>query len=388
MKPLLFVTLEYPPQIGGIAVYLSRLVESLPAGRTQVMADVCPKTHETDMRCQAPIYRRQLLPGWIRPRWLGALYWTDWFCRKEGRPEAIIVSHLLPMGLVADLMRRFRRVPYAVIIHGMDAALALAARGSKRRSASRVVANAALVVANSSYTARLAETLGAAKSRITIVHPCPQFQPQTDVVESRVAAIRVKYGLSKDFTLISVGRLVKRKGFDTAIKAVAELKRSGRQVRLVIVGDGPEKPTLQALSVELDAADRVVFTGIVSDEELAELYAAAHAFMLLPRSLGPDIEGFGIVYLEANLFGLPAIASRTAGVPDAVLDGETGLLVEPDDHSGAAYAVGRLMDDPGLRRRLGDRGRARVREEFTWEKQAAKFTRALETALGTADVKQ
>ena len=384
MKPLLFITPEYPPQIGGIAVYLSRLVDSLPVGQAQVLVDCCDKAHEIDMRSAAPTYRRRLLVPWIRPRWLGALYWTDWFCRKEERPEAIVVSHLLPFGQVAELMRRWRGIPYVVILHGMDAALALAARGSKRRRASRVIAHASLVVANSAYTARLAESLGAAKDKIVLVHPCPQFEPKTDVTADRIAAIRAKYSLGSDFTLISVGRLVKRKGFDTAIKAAAELKRAGRQARLVIVGDGPEKANLKALCIELDVTDRVVLAGAVSDEELAELYAASQAFTLLPRSIGPDVEGFGIVYLEANLFGLPAVATRTGGVPDAVIDGETGLLVEPDDHSGAAAAIGRLMDDPELRRRLGERGRERVRQDFVWSKQAAKFTRAIEAAVGPA----
>ena len=382
MRPLLFVTLEYPPQIGGVAVYLSRLVDSLPVGQAQVLADNRAGSHAIDMLSPAPTYRRRLLSFWIRPRWLGALYWTDWFCRKEGRPEAIVVSHLLPMGLVAGLMRRWRGIPYVVILHGMDAALALAARGCKRRRAARVIAGASLVVANSAYTARLAESLGATKDKIVLIHPCPQFQPKSEVSADRIAATRTKYNLGADFTLISVGRLVKRKGFDTAIKAVGELKRSGRPVRLVIVGDGPEKPSLQALTIELDVADRVVFAGAVGDEELAELYAACQAFTLLPRSIGPDVEGFGIVYLEANLFGLPAVATRTGGVPDAVLDGETGLLVKPDDHSGAAAAIGRLMDDPELRRRLGERGRERVRQDLVWSKQAAKFTRAIEAAVG------
>ncbi len=160
MRPALLITLEYPPQVGGIAVYLSKLVDHLPLERIQVMAPAGPDTHVIDMESAAPIYRRQLLWKWFRPGWLPTLFWTDWVCRKEGDPSAIVVSHLLPMGEVAYWMKNFRHIPYMVIVHGMDAALGLTSGGRKRRAAKRILLSADLVVANSEFTARLVEGFG------------------------------------------------------------------------------------------------------------------------------------------------------------------------------------------------------------------------------------
>ncbi len=378
MRSALLITLEYPPRLGGIAVYLSKLVDSLPVGRIQVLAAPDPDAHETDMRSAAPIYRRRLVWRWLRPSWLPAWFEVNWLCRKEGDPSAIVVSHILPMGEVAYSMKRRRKIPYMVICHGMDLALALSSGGRKRRNAERILGAADMVAANSEYTARLAESLGAPKSRITIVRPCPDFPADTEVDERELVEVRGRHAIGDAFTVLSVGRLVARKGFDISIKAVAELKRRGQKVRLVIVGDGPERKRLEKLADELEVAEAVVFAGAAPARELAALYAACDVMVMAPKSLGADVEGFGIVYLEANLFGKPAIGSRAGGVPEAVLHEQTGLLVQPGDALELAEAIERLIKDPALRDRLGHNGRRRVLREFTWPKQAAAFSAALD----------
>ncbi len=378
MRSALLVTLEYPPRLGGIAVYLSKLVDSLPVGRIQVLAAPDAAAHETDMRSAAPIYRRRLVWRWLRPSWLPAWFEVNWLCRKEGKPSAIVVSHILPMGEVAYSLKRRRKIPYMVICHGMDLALALSSGGRKRRNAERILAAADMVAANSEYTARLAESLGVPKDRLTIVRPCPDFPVDMAVAEDKLAEVRQRYGLEGIFTVLSVGRLVARKGFDISIKALAELKGRGQKVRLVVVGDGPERKQLEKLAAELGVADDVVFAGAAPAADLAALYAACDVMVMAPKSLGADVEGFGIVYLEANLFRKPVIGSRAGGVPEAVLHEETGLLVQPGDALELADAVQRLVKDPALRDRLGHNGRRRVLNEFNWPKQAAAFSAALD----------
>jgi len=378
MKPALLITLEYPPQVGGIAVYLSKLVDHLPVGRVQVMAPARKGTHDIDMGSSAPIYRRRLVWERFRPSWLPAWFWTGWLCRKEGNPSAIVVSHLLPMGEVAYWMKLVRRIPYVVIAHGMDAALALSSGRRKRRNAQRIMRAADLVVANSEFTARLTETFGVPKDKIVIIRPCPGFPLYKNVPGAQAEEVRQRYALDGRLTVVSVGRLVDRKGFDVCLKALASLKAQGTDLRYLVIGDGPARKKLEGLAAELGLSEAVVFAGAVPDDDLAAIYTASDIFVMTPKSAAADVEGFGIVYLEAGLFSKPVIGSKTGGVPEAVLHEKTGLLVEPDSVDQLAAAIKRLADDAGLRASLGQAGRRRVLEEFNWQKQAAIFSAALE----------
>jgi len=377
MRSIILATLDYPPQTGGVATYLENLVACFPKGAMHVLAPEGDRAaHDADMKSEIPIYRRDLLSKWVRPRWLAALYWTNWLRKKE-HADMLVVSHLLPMGQIARMLKKKHKLPYAVIVHGMDVALALQAGGGKRKRAKEVLVDADIVVANSMYTAGLAESAGAAKDKIMVVRPSPSFPGYLTITPERIAETRSKYGFDRTFTLLTLGRLVARKGFSEAIEAIAILKERGRIARLVIAGDGPERKKLEKLVEAKGVADRVGFVGRVPDEDLPALFGACDAFVMAPKSIGPDVEGFGIVYLEANLMGKPVIGSRAGGVPEAVKDGETGLLVDPGDPTAIADAIIRLMDDPTYATMLGENGRRRVKEEFDWKLQCSPFVQAL-----------
>lgn len=365
---VILATLDYPPRKGGVATYLAHLVRAMPKGSMHILASKDGDTHEFDMREDAPIYRRHLLLRFFRPRWLAALYWTNWLRRKE-KPSMLIVSHVLPMGKIARILRRLFGLPYVVILHGFDIALALDAKGKKLFDTKNILADAELVVANSEYTAGLAARAGVSKDRMMIVRPSPGISPETTVTPVHVKELRAHYGLGFGFVVLSLGRLVTRKGFDTLIEAIAVLRKRGEEVTLFIVGDGPEKKNLEHLAWEHGVTENVRFAGAVTDAELPALYASCDTFAMVPRSIGPDVEGFGIVYLEAGLMGKPVIGSRTGGVPDAVLDGKTGLLVPSDDPAALADAIVRLKNDPALAANLGVAGRLRAITEFDPELQ-------------------
>jgi len=167
--------------------------------------------------------------------------------------------------------------------------------------------------------------------------------------------------------VLFVGRLVERKGVAHLIEAIARLGRGDEGARLEIVGDGPERPGLEALAGRLGVASRVVFRGKIPPDELQASYARA-AVCVLPSVLDArgDTEGLGVVLLEAMNHGTPVIASRVGGIPDIVEDGVSGLLVPPGDADALAAALRRLRDDPVLARRLGEAGRRRLREQFSW----------------------
>ncbi|NLB96282.1 MAG: glycosyltransferase, partial [Armatimonadetes bacterium] len=177
--------------------------------------------------------------------------------------------------------------------------------------------------------------------------------------------------------LVTVSRLLERKGHDVVLRALPRIAAAVPEVAYLVAGTGPREPVLRRLAGELGVAERVVFAGRVPDEELADYYGAADVFIHPNRELpNGDVEGFGIVFLEANAAGKPVIGGNSGGTPDAVVDGVTGFLIDPNDVDAVADAAIRLLTDRDLARKLGEQGRERARTEFTWER-AVERLRAL-----------
>lgn len=183
------------------------------------------------------------------------------------------------------------------------------------------------------------------------------------------------------FRILFVGRLVERKGLAGLVAAVQRLP-AALGARLEIVGEGPERPRLEAQIREAGLADRVVLRGRVSGVQLGEAYAAADA-LALPSVLDSrsDTEGLGVVLLEAMSYGVPVVGSRVGGIPDIIVDGKTGLLVAPGDPGALADALRRLAEDPPLATRLGAAGQAHVRAHFSWERIVAQWEECYAAAL-------
>lgn len=387
--PILILSLEYLPFKGGIATYLGNLARILPAGSVRILAQTEGDTHEYDVQQPMPIFRRRLRRTGFIPSAVNSFFWLTWLARRE-KPSMVVISHVLPVGLAAWLYFKLTGTPYAVILHGMDIALALEAGGRKRSWAKRVLLDAAVVAANSEFTARLAESAGAPKERLVIAHPSANFAPPelADVHWIRATKeAREHHGLGTGFLILSTARLVKRKGFDTLISAVGLLRQRGREVTLAIAGTGYDRQRLEELAWTEGVTEYVRFLGGIESEELKPLYATCDLFALTPRSIGPDVEGFGIVYLEAGLFAKPVIGTRTGGVSDAVKDGATGLLVPSDDVPAVAEAIAQIMDDPARAVALGSEGRRRAEREFAPERQLAPFiARLLADSSDKADI--
>ena len=214
--------------------------------------------------------------------------------------------------------------------------------------------------------------------RIRVAYPgvdATRFHPGVDGT-----AIRDRHVREGELMLLTVGRLQRRKGQDLVLRAMAALP-SRPELRYVIVGGGEEEESLKRLAGELGVADRVVFAGKVPDEELPAYYAACDVFLMPNRADGADIEGFGIVFLEAQATQRPVIAGRTGGAPEAVAEGETALLVGGEDPGELARALDELAASPRLRARFGRAGRERAARLFTWDDTArsvAELQRRLE----------
>jgi phosphatidylinositol alpha-1,6-mannosyltransferase len=225
------------------------------------------------------------------------------------------------------------------------------------------------------------QDFGVSAERIAIVYPgvdAERFRPDVSGAET----LRGRHADGNEVLLLSVGRLQKRKGHDLVIKALAADRRGLKHVKYVIAGDGEERKALEALAADCGVGDRVTFLGEVSAALLPVYYSACDVFVLPNRIEGGDIEGFGIVFLEAASAGKPVIAGRSGGVPEAVADGQTGILVSGTDPNELAETIRQLAIDASRRRRLGAAGRTRVLESFTWSRSAETLLAAHHKAVG------
>jgi phosphatidylinositol alpha-1,6-mannosyltransferase len=287
------------------------------------------------------------------------------------RIDVVHCARVIPEGVVGLMLHRTMGIPYVVWVHGEEVSMYLR-YWAKKTLMPEILSEARAVFCNSSFSRAKAHAAGARNERLHVINPCvdhSRFRGPFDTDD-----LRTRLGLQGKTVLLSVGRLTRRKGHDHVLQALARLKR--RDVAYVVLSDGELESELHAMTRDLGLEDVVKFVGPVDARELPRYYAAADVFVLANRTLPDgDVEGFGLVFLEASAAGLPVLAGRSGGVPDAVNDGVSGLLVDGSVGE-IAQALERLIDDPALRERLGREGRQWVRERFSWAR-AAERVRAI-----------
>ncbi|HNJ98809.1 MAG TPA: glycosyltransferase family 4 protein, partial [Ilumatobacteraceae bacterium] len=284
--------------------------------------------------------------------------------------DLIVLDPAIPLGLVGPSLD----LPYDVVLHGAEVTVPGRIPGSKQALA-HVLRNARHIVAAGGYPAAEGERAAGRSLPITIVPPGVDTERFHPLTEAEREAARDHFGIARDAELVvGISRLVPRKGFDTAIRAVAALHRSRPNLVLAIAGGGRDAERLQGLARSLDAP--VKFLGRVSNDELPRLYGCADLYTMLCRNrwAGLEQEGFGIVFLEAAACGVPQVAGDSGGAAEAVADGETGLVIrEPDDPRQVAAAIERLLDDHDLRARMAVAGRERAVRDFSYDGLARKL---------------
>jgi phosphatidylinositol alpha-1,6-mannosyltransferase len=279
---------------------------------------------------------------------------------RELRADVIFLDPMLPLGLIGP---RLRSAPYVVVAHGAE--ITVPGRLPVTQSlARRVLRGARGVVAAGQYPEQEAEHAAKCDLDSIVVPPgvdVDRFQPPAS--SDDVAATRRKFGLDPERPLVlGLSRLVPRKGFDVVIDAVRALDG----VQLVIAGGGRDRKRLER---HADGATNVRFLGRVDDADLPALYGSADAFAMCCRDRwgGLEAEGFGIVFLEAAACGVPAVAGRSGGAHEAVVDGETGYVVAPRDVAAVRASLEKLCSDKELRARMGAAARRRAEDEFSYE---------------------
>ena len=380
-RRLLLITEWFPPAVGGSAELLANIYSRVSRCGVDVIADDSQAAAVSD--CGLPSFRVVRTrfgsqPGLLRWHSLATQLRLAREIRRLAESDSVIhCGRALPEGSAAWLSRCTGGRPYLCWTFGEELAYAATSR-ELSWLLSRVHRGAAALVAMCHNTAELLLRLGNPPTKVHVVYPgvdSQRFQPKIGGEAVRRALLQ-----NGELMLLSVGRLQSRKGHDLVVRALAGLGPNGPRLRYVIVGDGAEAQRLKALVVELGVDDRVRFMGQIPSAELPAYYAAADIFVHPNRVDGSDFEGFGLVFLEAAAAGVPAIGGRSGGVPEAVEDGVTGMLVSGEDVVELQDTIRLLAGSDVLRAQLGGAARMRVLKQFTWDR-AAQQVDAIDASL-------
>ena len=375
MLKLLVVTNDFPPRIGGIEHYVAELVRHLSA---EVSTTVLTSNHldatEFDKSFPARVIRWAPYPLLPSPRLIRTV--ADSITRNE--VDVLVFGATLPLALIAGAVRRRTAVPIVMFTHGVEPGFTSLPGGSALLR--RITRHATIVTVLSRWSERQIRSAVGQRPRIELlpsgIDPA-RFRPDIDG-----AAIRRRFALGTGPVIVSVARLVPRKGHDRIVGALPGIVREFPNVRLLIVGDGRSRGRLERLTARHHVENHVVFAGAVSDADLPACFAAGDVFAMPCRSrwAGLDTEGLGTVFLQAGAVGRPAVAGRSGGAPEAVIDGETGIIVDARTSAAVEAGMLALLRSPDTSRTLGANAAARVHREFTWPLLAERFEGLLHDA--------
>lgn len=372
MTRVVIITNDFPPRPGGIQSFVHGL-----ALRTPDVAVYAPSWRGSaafDRGQPYPIVRHPtslMLPTPAVARRAAALV-------REHRADTVVFGAAAPLGLLAPRMRAAGARRVVMLTHGHEASWASAPvfRGVLRRIGS----HADVVTYLGAYThGRLLAAISA--DRLVRLAPgvdSATFHPGVDGAEVRAAL-----GIGDAPVVACVSRLVARKGQDQLIKAWPAVLRAVPGAVLLVVGDGPDRRRLERLAASTGVAAAVRFAGSVPGERLPQLYAAADVFAMPCRTRwrGVDVEGLGIVFLEASATGLPVVAGASGGAPDAVRHGETGLVVDGTSTAEVAEALAELLADSDRAAKMGDSGREWIVREWDWSHVIKRFLTLIDSTL-------
>lgn len=357
-RRLLLITPDFPPNQGGVARYLQQLAEFF-SDRIRVYTSV------EQTRAPQHAYRVIADPLLLKHFWPKWIQTVHLLIRMRQTYDTVIVSHVLPFGTAAWVASWITKKPFVVIVHGLDVRLAKSAF-LKQRLCQKIFSRTQTVVANSCALAvEVAQTFRTAMP--IVVYPC--------VSGLKVVTKKDAMGHEGErVEILTVSRLIERKGHVQVLMALSELKQAGKMppFRYTIVGEGPMRKTLEELAGQLHV-DEVEFLGALDDESKNACYARSDFFVMPVKNDPIDKEGFGIVFLEAASYSLASISTQIEGVDEAILHNQTGLLVPVNDLVALENAIETLATDRVLRHQLGKNAYERVVNEFSCKSQFSKL---------------
>ena len=383
MAPQLLLTYDFPPIGGGIARWMGELAKRYPQGSLVVSTGQHPDASDVDATFPNRVDRLPLAARRLRSL-QGLLFWSRRAAvlTRECGVEFIWCGNMKPAAYPAKWTMERLGTPFGVLLHGGDILILqhqVHQSLLKRRTARALLSSASVLVANSQWTRERSLTLLSelelepGERQVQVVPLGADhvfFRPGVDT-----AGVRERYGLGEGRWLLSVARLARHKGIDTALRALARLAGSYPDLRYAVVGSGEELGALEAEARDLGVGDRVRFLTDVPDRDLPAIYNCAEVYLGVSRLMEQRVEGFGISIAEASACGVAVVAGRSGGIPEAVRDGETGLLVDAEQAEAVSAALGRLLDDAPFRTRLGAAGRRAVETYYNWDRVAGDLAR-------------
>lgn len=376
---LIFLADDFPPEPGGIQTYSYELARAVSEAGAEVVvvASAQPGSEVVDDAMPCSVVRVATGGGYAAAALKLASGAEQAAAMLGGPPRCMVATKWSPEGPAAIWAARTVGRPFVLIGHGGEFSQA---RGQliKWIVQRTVMRRAALFLANSSYTAKLFLRAKAPAERVGVIYG--GVRPERFAAsDEQVESLREEFGLAGRRVLVTVSRLVSRKGHDIVLAAMPAILRSVPDAAYLIVGDGPTREKLEEQTRELGLGGSVVFAGRVADEMIPACYRLCDALVMPSRPVRGELaEGLGLAYLEVAVCGKPSIGTNYGGIPDAIADGETGLLVDTDDIEGFAGAATRLLGDENLRAQMGQAARERALAEFTWARVAERFLAQVE----------
>ncbi len=390
-RSVVIAAYEFPPDLGGTAEMSAALATGLFARGWSVTVITRENDHAVpggqwpfSVHRWLPRDRHGAASSLLRfLRTVGLSRRVRALAREKAASHVLVTEALRLRGLSGAAMRRGLAASGArmgVLFHGMDLIQLPAMKREKRWLYRQTLRSFSDYYTNSLFTAECARLeLGNDRSATPI--GCGIFPERLPEPLDKDTAWQ-RLGVAGGPVLLTVARLVPRKGVDKTIEALPQIRAQFPGVQYLVAGDGPDRPRLEKLAETQGCKDCVRFLGNFSDVEKGTLYSAADVF-IMPCRLIPSrsVEGFGIVFLEAGYYGVPVVAGCSGGVPDAVRANDTGLLVAPEYPDDIGRAVLELFHDPNRARRMGQRGRERAQEELTWDHVAQRLEARLLAGL-------
>ena len=367
MRDLLIVN-DFPPIIGGQAAYYYNLCRAINAKDFFILAPKIKGANSFDKLNTFNIIRKPYLINIpILEKLVKIIYplFCSWKIIKKYNIEVVHCGHVLSTGIIGLVYKKLFLKPYIVYTHSADI-LEYQRNIILKFLLKKILCNASLVVANSKFTQQKVLNLNIPKRNTVLLYPRIDYKELSTL--PNLESLYEKYPIRDKKILLSVNRLVERKGNDTVLKSLSNIIKRIPNIIYFIIGTGPYELKLQDLIKEYNLEKHVFIIKDASNELIKQFYYACDIFLMISREIKKrgDVEGFGIVFLEANAAGKPVIGGDSGGIRDAIVNNKTGLLVDPLDVKEIENAILRLLQDPNYANLLGVTGRDRVARQFDW----------------------
>ena len=386
MTRALLLTNDFPPIVSGIGRVFHELWRRLPSDRALALTPQSTGSADWDATADMRPIRfgfrsRNLFARLVNMKLMAIR--TAWLVMFRGVRE-IHAGQVLSCGPIGWFFQIIAGIPCFLWVYGGETGPEYQHNPLTGWMVRLLLRSCHRVVTNSPAVSDEMRAFGVPDKRIVEIVPgvdTAHFTPG-----SPLDKLATRLGIAGAPVILTVARIVARKGHDLVLRAMAILR--DRDIRYVIVGDGPDRARLESLAAELDLGDRVVFAGRIPDEELPAYYRLCDVYVMPSRYVADStdsLEGFGISYIEANACGKPVIAGRSGGTGAAVEDGITGYLVDPDDPAALGKKIAFLLDHPDERETMGQHGRERALKEFSWDDRAAQLAGHLTIDIAQLD---